>query len=100
MWEATRSKAKAVFYCTDNSLTAKAVFLFFALATVGKWFSGITLLYLLFLVGFVWPRLYQEKSHEINALYDHASAIVAKNRDKVLEKLPLERFIGKKKKDE
>jgi len=58
-----------VFYCTDNFLSARFAFYFYMGATIGNWFSGATLLYLVTLGFFTWPRLYEEKHREIDHFY-------------------------------
>jgi len=58
-----------VFYGTNLVLSLKWIGLFYLAATFGKIFSGETLLYLVGLGFFVWPRLYEEKQKEIDQLY-------------------------------
>jgi len=50
-----------VFYCTNNFVSLQFIVYFYLFATVGSWFSGTTLIYLVVLGFFVWPRLYEEK---------------------------------------
>jgi hypothetical protein len=66
------------------------------IAIVGGAFSGIVLLYGIFLAAFVWPRIYQEKQADIDRVYGIALAHLNQYYDLVISKLPL----GKKKKEE
>jgi len=58
-----------VFYCTDNLLSLRFSLYFYLGATIGNWFSGPTLVYLVALGFFLWPRLYEEKKREIDHFY-------------------------------
>jgi len=58
-----------VFYCVNPIFSAQAAGILYAVATVGDWFSGATLVYLALLGFFVWPRLYEEKQQEIDHFY-------------------------------
>jgi len=60
------------FYCTDNLLTMKIAFYFYLLAQLGTFFFDSTLVYLVILAYFIWPRLYLEKHKEIDQAYDIA----------------------------
>jgi len=84
----TIDKYRDIFYCTDNLASLKYAFYFYLTATVGDWFSGITLLYLGTLGFFIWPRLYEEKKTEI----DHWAGIAWNEGEKyfqlALSKLP------------
>jgi len=60
------------FYCTDNLLTLKIALYFYLLAQLGNVFLDSTLLYLVSLAYFIWPRLYLEKHKEIDQVYDIA----------------------------
>jgi len=84
----TIDKYRDIFYCTDNLASLKYAFYFYLTATIGDWFSGITLLYLGTLGFFIWPRLYEEKKTEI----DHWTGIAWTEGEKyfqlALSKLP------------
>jgi len=84
----TIDSLRDVFYATDNFKTALWAFYFYVAATVGDWIGGATLMYLVCLVSFIWPRLYVEKKKEI----DHFSTIALVESDKyfqlALSKLP------------
>jgi len=60
---------KDVLYCTNNILSIQFAVLFYITATIGCWFSGATLLYLVTLGLFIWPRLYEEKKREIDNIF-------------------------------
>jgi len=79
---------KDVFYCTDNFLSGRFVLYFYIGATIGNWFSGATLLYLITLAIFVWPRLYEEKKKEIDHFYGIAKTEVTKYVNLAVSKLP------------
>jgi len=57
-------------------------------ATIGDWFSGITLLYLGTLASFIWPRLYEEKKTEIDHWFNIALTEGDKYLQLALSKLP------------
>jgi len=63
-----------VFYCTDNFLSLRFAFYFYLSACIGDWFSGETLIYLITLGFFIWPRLYEEKKKEIDHFWGIAVA--------------------------
>jgi len=77
-----------VFYCTDNLLSARFAFYFYMGATIGNWFSGATLLYLVTLGFFLWPRLYEEKRAEIDHFYGIAKTQATAYVHLALTKLP------------
>lgn len=79
---------RAVFYSTNLLLSLKFVFYFYVAATIGNWFSGITLLYLISLGLFVWPRLYEEKQKEIDQFYNIAKTQANTYIQLGLSKLP------------
>lgn len=58
-----------VYYCVNPIFTAQAAAVLYAVATVGNWFSGLSLIYLVLMGFFVWPRLYEEKQQEIDHFY-------------------------------
>jgi len=84
----TIDEYRQVFYCTDNLLSLRFALYFYLAATVGEWFSGFTILYLVALGFFVWPRLYQEKQKEIDQLFEIAKAQANVYFQLALSKLP------------
>jgi len=88
--------ARSVLYFTDNYLSLKVAFVIWILSVVGNLFSGLTLLYMVFLTSFIWPRIYQEKQHQIDQAYELAWDKINFYANQALEKLPF----GKKKKSE
>mmetsp|Transcript_19517 Transcript_19517/g.21703 ORF Transcript_19517/g.21703 Transcript_19517/m.21703 type:complete len:261 (+) Transcript_19517:43-825(+) len=99
-WEALRAISRKIFYCSDLALTGKAAASFWVMSVIGNWFSGVILLYSCFLVFFIWPRVYQEKKAEIDAAAQKVMAVVKTQLAVVLEKLPMDKILGKKKKKE
>jgi hypothetical protein len=81
-------KFKVVLYCTNNLLTLQFAFFLYLIATVGAWFSGATLFYLVLLGFFVWPRLYEEKQKEIDQLYSLVMTQVNNYFQLALSKIP------------
>jgi len=65
------------YYCTNLILTAQVAGVLYLVALIGKCFSGTSLIYLVLLGLFVWPRLYEEKQPEI----DHFYAIAMQQAD-------------------
>jgi len=84
----TIDKYRDVFYCSDNLVSLKYTFYFYVYATIGDWFSGITLLYLVTLGFFVWPRLYEEKKTEIDQWANIALTEGHKYLELAISKLP------------
>jgi len=85
---ATIDLFRDVFYCTDNFLSARFAFYFYLGATIGNWFSGATLVYLVALGFFIWPRLYEEKGREIDHFYGIAKTQATTYFHLALTKLP------------
>jgi len=83
---------KEVFLVTDIALSLKWAVAFYVLASVGNWFSGLTLAYLVTLGLFVWPRLYEEKHTEIDQYYGlavhHASIYLDQAHTFIVAKIP------------
>jgi len=84
----TMDNLRDVFYVTDNLLTLKWALYFYIGAYFGDWFGGATLLYLVTLVVFIWPRLYEEKQKEIDHYYGVALVEMDKYVQLGLTKLP------------
>jgi len=76
------------FFVTDTLLSLKVALYLYIAATIGDWFSGITLLYLVTLGFFLWPRLYQEKQKEIDQFYGIAKTQANTYFQLALSKLP------------
>jgi len=83
-------------YWTDPVFSAKISVIVWFLAIMGNTFSGVFLLYGLFLASFVWPRIYQEKQAEIDRVYDNVVKHASQYYNLVCSKVPL----WKKKKEE
>jgi len=79
---------REALYCTNLVHTAKVAGILYVAATIGDWFSGATLLYLITLGFFVWPRLYEEKQKEIDQVYAIARARAEEYINLGLSKLP------------
>jgi len=77
-----------VFFITDNLHSLKYALYFYIAGTIGDWFSGITLLYLVMLGFFIWPRLYEEKKKEIDHIYGIAQQQASVYFQLGLSKLP------------
>jgi len=77
-----------VFYCTDNFLSLRFAFYFYVAATIGDWFSGATLVYLITLGFFIWPRLYEEKQREIDHFWGIAVTQASAYYGLALTKIP------------
>jgi len=88
LFNITMDSFRDVFYCTDNFLSLRFLFYFYMGATIGNWFSGSTLVFLITLVLFVWPRLYQEKKKEIDHFYSLAKTQASNYLNLALSKLP------------
>jgi len=84
----TIDNLRDIFYITNNVLSLQYIFYFYVAATVGNWFSGTTIIYLVVLGLFVWPRLYEEKQREIDQIYAIAMDQAGKYVHLALSKLP------------
>jgi len=84
----TVDQLRDVYFCTDSFLSLKFALYFYLAATVGNWFSGATLLYLVTLGFFVWPRLYEEKQKEIDQFWGIAVSQANNYYQIALAKLP------------
>jgi len=79
---------REALYCTNLVFSAQIAGLLYITATVGDWFSGATLFYLIALGFFIWPRLYEEKQKEIDQVYGIAKARAEEYVNLGLSKLP------------
>jgi len=80
VFEFVRILLRDILYCQDLTLTLKAVGVAIAVRFVGNIFSDVVLLYLVFVVAFLWPRIYSEKQSQIDGF-------VKTTRSRVQEKL-------------
>lgn len=77
-----------VYFITNSILALKYLAYFYVLASVGEWFSGLTLFFLGTVVAFVWPRTYEEKKKEIDHGVELAKAEYKKYSALAVSKLP------------
>jgi len=82
------ARLREIFFVTNNVLSLQSLALFYFAAVFGKFFGDFTVVYLAFLGLFVWPRLYQEKHNEIDALYAKAQTEANKYQQLALSKVP------------
>jgi len=76
---------REVYYCTNFFLSLQAAFFLYLVATVGGWFCGLTLVYLVLLGFFVWPRLYEEKHTEIDQIWGQVYVVASTQLDNALK---------------
>jgi len=79
---------KEIILVYNSFTTIKYGLAFYFLSILGNWVSGTTLVYLVLLGFFIWPRLYQEKQKEIDALYATAHKQAHNYLQLVLSKIP------------
>jgi len=84
----TVDQLKDVFYATNNLRTALWAFYFYLIATIGQWFEGATILFVVTFVSFTWPRFYMEKQKEVDHYYSIALVEADKYFQMALSKLP------------
>jgi hypothetical protein len=84
----TIDNLRDIFYCTDNFLSLRFLVYFYVGAMIGDWFSGATLVYLVTLGFFIWPRLYEEKQKEIDHFKKLALAQATVYYNLALTKIP------------
>lgn len=77
-----------VFYCINPIFSLQAAGVLYGLAILGKWFNGLTLIYLVLMGFFIWPRLYEEKQQEIDHFYAIGLTEAQKYIELGLSKLP------------
>jgi len=77
-----------VFYCVNPIFSLQAAGVLYAVAIVGKLFCGVTLMYLVLMGFFIWPRLYEEKHQEIDHFYAIAKAQANEYIQLGLSKIP------------
>jgi len=80
--------ARDAFYSNFPILSVKVGAVFFILSLIGKWFSGLTLIYIVALIAFAWPRLYQEKQREIDHFWKLATDHYDTYAQLALSKIP------------
>jgi len=59
---------RSVFFFNRPLKSVGFLVLFWVIAQIGKWFSGTTLIYLVTLIAFIWPRVYKFKQPEIDRI--------------------------------
>jgi len=80
--------ARDAFYSNFPILSVKVGVILLILSFIGKWFSGFTLLYIVTLIAFVWPRAYQEKQREIDQYWKLATDQYDTYAQLALSKIP------------
>jgi len=80
--------SRDVFYANFPILSVKVAVIFFILSLLGKWFSGLTLIYIDVLVLFAWPRLYEEKQKEIDQYWNLVNTHIETYTNLALSKIP------------
>jgi len=76
--------SRSVLYFTDNLYSLKVGALLWILSV----FSFTSLLYIVFLTAFTWPRIYREKKVQIDQAYDLACSKICFYLNQVTSKLP------------
>eukprot|EP00026_Physarum_polycephalum_P014088 Phypoly_transcript_14562.p1 GENE.Phypoly_transcript_14562~~Phypoly_transcript_14562.p1 ORF type:complete len:246 (+),score=18.86 Phypoly_transcript_14562:154-891(+) len=77
-----------VYYCSFPFLAVKFASIFFAQAMIGKWISGIVLSYIVTLIVFAWPRLYEEQKAKIDQYYKLVQDQIQAQLSLAIAKLP------------
>jgi len=80
--------SRDVFYANFPILSVKVASIFLVLSLLGKWFSGLTLIYLAVFTLFAWPRIYQEKQKEVDHYWKLANTYVETYANLALSKIP------------
>jgi len=80
--------SRDVFFCVFPTLSIKFGFIFFGLSLLGKWFGGLCLLYIIFVVAMIWPRLYEERRQQIDRVWKIAQEQIDTYTQLALQKLP------------
>eukprot|EP01113_Clastostelium_recurvatum_P040833 TRINITY_DN639_c0_g1_i1.p1 TRINITY_DN639_c0_g1~~TRINITY_DN639_c0_g1_i1.p1 ORF type:complete len:320 (-),score=55.44 TRINITY_DN639_c0_g1_i1:70-894(-) len=81
--------ATHVFLCNHVVFSLQVAALVYFYSLVGKWFDGITLLWIVTIVAFVWPRLYTEKKTDIDRLAGLALAQINTYTALAMSKIPI-----------
>eukprot|EP01123_Difflugia_compressa_P015569 TRINITY_DN8837_c0_g1_i1.p1 TRINITY_DN8837_c0_g1~~TRINITY_DN8837_c0_g1_i1.p1 ORF type:complete len:151 (-),score=2.45 TRINITY_DN8837_c0_g1_i1:188-595(-) len=77
-----------LFFWKDVSESTKACVVCLILRFIGIWVSSLVLVYIAFLASFIWPRLYDEKKPEIDAIVEKTTHVVKKQLILLSDKLP------------
>jgi len=77
-----------VFFITNYVRSLGFAALFYAVAIVGNWFSGLTLLFLGLLEAFVFPRFYEEYKTQIDSYVERGTSEYKKYLAIGMSKLP------------
>jgi len=80
--------ARDIFYSNFPILSVKAGVILLIISFIGKWFSGLTIIYTVTLISFIWPRLYQEKNREIDHYWKLATDHYDTYAQLALSKIP------------
>jgi len=83
-----------VYYCSFPILALKFAALLFVEAMIGKWISGIVLSYIVTIVLFAWPRLYEEQKALIDQYSKLAQDQIQVYVNLAISKLPLPKTAG------
>jgi len=97
----TINRCYATIYETENmALKIKAILITYAFSILGKWFSLLTLTYLVFLAAFTLPTVYTQKQKEIDALIAKGKVAVneaiSQASSKIQAKMPPKKAQAKK----
>uniref|UniRef100_A0A7S1TEX6 Reticulon-like protein n=1 Tax=Compsopogon caeruleus TaxID=31354 RepID=A0A7S1TEX6_9RHOD len=68
-------EAKNLAFCVDNKKTFQFIGIFFGLMIVGRMFSDMVILYVLFLACFIWPVVYEKYQPQIDEQVDKAKVM-------------------------
>jgi hypothetical protein len=80
--------SRDVFYVNFPILSIKVASIFLVLSLLGKWFSGLTLIYIDAIILFAWPRLYEEKQKEIDQYWKLINTHIDTYVNLALSKIP------------
>lgn len=80
--------SRDIFYSNFPILSIKAASIFFALSLIGKWLSGLAVIYIVAIIVFAWPRLYDEKKDIIDQNWKLVNEHIDTYTQLALSKIP------------
>lgn len=90
-------KLKQILLCENIGQTFGALVLFWIGSYVGDWFSGLTIVFLMFIAAFSLPKIYEVYQKPIDKYIEMAKGKVAELETLVCEKVPMLRKVLKPK---
>jgi len=89
IYEDLRLTTRDILFCKDLISSLKALGAIYIFARISSMFSGITLLWIGFIIAFAFPPIYQKKKSEIDGIIQKGLIIFHDSFAKLVEKAPV-----------